>query len=161
MKKLFFSTFLFLCVILSCNKNTEKDKLQKYVDSAEYNKVHSEKPLTLAETIVLNIKENPNDWKYLSGFSPHENVIMIDAIGTTSFQVDTILNRKCNIKIALGFGQDKVLLPDTFQLNDKEAEMIYTMFDMLVYKPMEKHREDSIANVRKKKEQLIINKMCK
>lgn len=70
------------------------------------------------------------------------------------------MNRKCNIKITLGFGQDKVLLPDTFELNDKESEMIYTMFDMLVYKPMEKHREDSIANIRKQKEQLIIKKMC-
>lgn len=65
MKKLFFCTFLFLFAIISCDKsgpkNPEKDRLQKFVDSAEYNKVHSEKPLTLAETIVLNIKENRTD----------------------------------------------------------------------------------------------------
>lgn len=165
MKKLFFSTFLFLFVIISCDKsspkNPEKDRLQKFVDSAEYNKAHSEKPLTLAETIVLNIKENRTDWKYISGQSK-ANAILNDELSILrGFQVDTIVNRKCNIKIILGFGHDKVLLPDTFKLNENEAKMISTMFYMLVYQPMEKHRKDSIVNVRFKKEQLIINKMCK
>ena len=107
---------------------------------------------------MLNIKENQKDWTYISGALP-----TCEIIGgfETAFQIDTILNRKCNIKIILGFGHDKVLLPDTFKLNENEAKMISTMFYMLVYQPMEKHRKDSIANVRKKKEQLIINKMCK
>lgn len=156
------SSFIFISCHKNENLNSEKDKFQKYVDSIELIKNHKEKALTLAETVVLNIKENRTDWSYLSGEKKHSAMLDdYDLSILREFQVDTILNKKCNIKIALGFGQNKILLPDTFILNDNEAKMIYRMFHDLVYKPMLKHEEDSIANVRKKKEQLIINKMCK
>lgn len=155
---MFMFSAMFGKMFISCTPNEKnsftiaKENDKRFLDSIGKIKANTK---NLAETIVLNIRENPNDWTLLKG-KVNNDIILPDL----AFQVDTMFNRKCNIKIALGFGQDRVLLPDTFDLNKHEIESIYTMFNLVVYQPMIKHREDSIANIRKQKEQLIIKKMC-
>ena len=124
-------------------------------------------PKTLAGEIAKNIREHPGDWIYVDVNNNKSYTIdneyptlpSTDIIGYSS--VDTLINKKCGIRINFKTYSADVVSPDTFQLSKIESDTIVEAFRYAVFIPHEQAIEDSLNKARNRKEQAIINNFCK
>lgn len=127
--------------------------------------IKKEKPKTLPEVLVQNMKDNPRDW-VMSDSSVHNHGLSI------GFKTYYYVNKKCNIMLKYDsfysmYTSNKLINlemfePDTARFVGKDFDLILGQIEL-----NEKLKEDSLYNIKAEKERLrqdlIANKIsiCK